>query len=266
VATAEALAVYEAGRLAQGALAAQVARDYVTLFPLLTKRGGVSSNAPFWLQTLVRLITQRRQVAAATAAQYLSAYRFAELGATTDGFSVLPVLDVPTEAITTSLMVLGPTAYRREVARQLGKHTSDLTDGDLDGARLPGGIEAKLAANGARAAMRHVRNGARDTLDRVIQEDPRTIGYFRTTSTHPCFFCAMLASRGPVYDKDSFDESDPRFHGPGNAKVHDGCGCDLRPLYTTAGADELTRVREFEALWKRTGNLQAFREAYEGRS
>lgn len=266
MATDQALAVYEAGRVAQGTLAARVAADYLTLFPLLTKNGRVSENTPTWLDLVVRLITVRRQQSAAMAAQYLAAYRLAEIGAVTDGFSVTPVLDVPLEAVTTSLMVLGPTAYRKEVARQVGKDTRDLTEGDLADARLSPGIQNKLAANGARAAMRHVRNGARDTTDRLIREDKRVLGYMRTTSTSPCYFCAMLASRGPVYDSDSFNASDPRFHGPGDAKVHDGCGCDLRPLYSTALPAELAKTREFEALWKRTGSIQRFREVYEGRA
>ncbi len=141
-----------------------------------------------------------------------------------------------------------------------------MTEADIRQARLSGLTEQKIAASATRAGMRHVSNGGRDAMDEVIRQDKRVVGYVRVTRDNPCFFCAMLASRGPVYEDQSFADSDPRFQGPGDQKVHDGCGCSLVPLYSRENPEFLARTREFEDLWKQTGSLIKFRQAFEGRS
>lgn len=48
----------------------------------------------------------------------------------------------------------------------------------------------------------------------------------RPTQTGPCGFCAMLASRGPVY-------SSERAAGAGANTFHDGCRCEIVPVFTS---------------------------------
>ena len=82
-------------------------------------------------------------------------------------------------------------------------------------------------------ARRHVERQVRGSAVRLTAEGSRRvarsvqskrIGWMRVTKGEaPCFFCVALASRGPVYEDDSFDRSDPRFTGPGDVKVHDSC-------------------------------------------
>lgn len=117
----------------------------------------------------------------------------------------------------------------------------------------------------AGAALRHVTNGGRDQLDENIAQDPLALGYYRTTKPGCCAFCAMLASRGAVYTDDSFEASDARFEGPGEHKIHDHCGCGMRPIYTRK--DPLPdNTSNFEALWievsksTRGGNREQQRE------
>jgi hypothetical protein len=251
-------------RVAQGRLAALTASQMLRLFPLLVTGGTIDLNTARWLEVALAALTTHRAASAALAAQFATAFRMIESG-TLDGFSPAPAITLPIDAVTTSLMVLGPQAYRREVARQLGVEPRDLTERALADARLPRPVQDKLAANTARAAMRHVQNGARDTLDNAIREDKAVVGYVRTTSGTPCYFCAMLASRGPVYQDDSFADSDPRFHGPGDQKVHDGCGCMLLPMYRRAGKQWPGRAKEFDALWRANPSITKFRQAYEGR-
>src|SRR5690606_32229579 len=86
-------------------------------------------------------------------------------------------------------------------------------------------------AGSAAAAMRHALNGGREAIIRSVNADRLALGHARATSGNPCSFCAMLASRGPVFKDDGFDRSDPRFSGPGEAKVHDNCTCSLEPVY-----------------------------------
>ena len=98
------------------------------------------------------------------------------------------------------------------------------------------------------AGIRHAINGSRGVTANVVQRDRKIIGYARVTDAKPCAFCALLASRGAVYSKDSFIESDSKFtanpHGAKNlpdgfrdiAKVHNSCTCTLRPVYSKSSA------------------------------
>jgi hypothetical protein len=251
-------------RVAQGQIGAATVAQILRLFPLLMSGGTIDTNSPRWLELAIAITTAQRARSAALAAQFATAFRLVESG-TLDGFAATPALTLPTEAVTTSLMVLGPQSYRREIAKQIGVDTKDLDARMLRENRLPQGIQLKLAANTARAAMRHAQNGGRDTLDDVMKNDAAVLGYVRTTSATPCWFCAMLASRGPVYDDDSFADSDPRFQGPGDQKVHDGCGCMLLPMYRRAGEQWPGRAKEFDALWREHPSALKFRQAYEGR-
>lgn len=256
-------------RAAQGRIAALTAAEMLQIWPVLVRGGRVEANVAQWLSLALALMARRRAQSAALGAQFATLYR-ALGGAAPDSFTPTPAVELNLEAARTSLIVLGPTAYRRELARQVGVGPRDLTPQDLVERRVAQGIQAKLAANVARASIRHVQNGARETLDDVIKNDRAVIGYFRSTSAEPCYFCALLASRGPVYVEDSFEDSDPRFTGPGNQKVHDACGCMLLPMYRRAETDEdraaLGRYREYDALWRANPSILAFRQAYEGRT
>jgi hypothetical protein len=107
----------------------------------------------------------------------------------------------------------------------------------------------------ASAVVRHAQAGGRETIYRATEEDRVALGWIRVTRAKPCAFCAMLASRGLQYrsfKEGSFAESDARFVGDGDAKVHDGCGCSLKPVY--AKNDPLVeRTAEFADMWSRWG-------------
>lgn len=108
-------------------------------------------------------------------------------------------------------------------------------------------------AGAMKAAVKHVVNGARDMTDELVRQKV-ALGYFRVTQSEmPCGFCLMLASRGPVYDDDSFAESDPRFTGPGKHKVHDGCMCTLRPVFTRSEDEWSEQARRADQVWRDHG-------------
>jgi hypothetical protein len=115
--------------------------------------------------------------------------------------------------------------------------------------------EAKeiAARNIAGATIRHVSNGGRQTLVDATERDTKALGYVRVTKDKPCFFCAMLASRGLVFAEDSFDASDPRFTGDGTAKVHDNCSCTMKPVNRRKDDPFLAKATDFEDLWSRWG-------------
>lgn len=259
--TAQGRALADAHRVKQGTISAAVAAQMLRIWPLL-----LAGRTDEWLRIAIALVTASRAQSAATAVQFAAAYRLVELG-TLDGFQVpRPRAEVNAEQVTTSMMVTGPQRLVKAKARLLGVDPSKLNEDDLRTTVLPSSVSDNLAAAPARAAQRHVQNGARDTMNDVTMADLGVQGWTRTTSLKPCWFCAMLASRGPVYDDNSFEDSDPRFEGPGQHKVHDGCGCMLLPLYRRAGEQWPGRAKEFDALWKQTGSAKEFRKAYEGRA
>jgi hypothetical protein len=92
---------------------------------------------------------------------------------------------------------------------------------------------------------RQVLTGGRETLLRSVAEDSEARGWARVTDGNPCSFCALLASRGPVYKQSTVD-----FH------AHDHCDCSGEPVYD--GSEWPGRAREFKALYN-----HATREARE---
>ena len=259
--TAQGRALEAAHRRRQSTLSALVAGQMLRAWALL-----LAGRTDDWLRVALAIMQASRTQSATQAAAFTAAYRLVELG-TLEGFvAPAPAVELNPEAATTSLMVLGPQRIRKEKARMLGVDSRELTEADLETTVLPKSLTDQLAVAPARAAMRHVQNGARDTFDQVTMADLGVQGWARVTSATPCWFCAMLASRGPVYDDDSFSESDPRFDGPGQYKVHDGCGCALVPLYRRAGEEWPGRAKEFDALWRQTGSALKFRQAFEGRN
>lgn len=104
----------------------------------------------------------------------------------------------------------------------------------------------------AGAAVRHVTSAGHRQIEDNVRADQLAIGWARTTKPGSCYFCAMLASRGFVYKEDSFTESNAKFEGIGEQKVHDSCGCGLRPLYNPS--DPLPdRTEALEQLWADSG-------------
>lgn len=97
----------------------------------------------------------------------------------------------------------------------------------------------------AKVATRITTDGGRAVVQRAVELDDEAIGWARVLNVNPCSFCALLASRGAAYKKDSFKNSDPRFLDgliKGVAKVHDGCRCGMRPVYNAADFHDSTAI------------------------
>lgn len=94
-------------------------------------------------------------------------------------------------------------------------------------------------------ATRFVADGGRGAIEQHVRRGLGPVGYARVVDADPCPFCAMLASRGVyymgeertvgLYRSDSFRDSDARFAGDGEFKVHDHCQCTLEPVYERGG-------------------------------
>jgi hypothetical protein len=167
----------------------------------------IDATRGLWLAASTDVLREQYATSTAIATDYLAAFREAETGAKPIAAPTAPAL--PAVAIA-SLEVTGPIAIKEAIAA----------------GATPAGAKARAFAPLARAAQLRVLDGGRGALQRGIRSDRRVIGYQRVTDGDPCYFCAMLASRGPVYSKNSFR----------NAKVHGGCGCTVEPVYSRDGA------------------------------
>jgi hypothetical protein len=125
-------------------------------------------------------------------------------------------------AITVSLNVTGPIGQKAKVAR--GKTSRQARD------------ESFVESSGA--ASRHVLTGGRQSLLTLLTEDDQVQRWIRVTDGEPCAFCAMLASRGPVY----LTEDSAGF------RAHDHCACTAEPVYHL-DAPWPGRAQEFHKLW-----------------
>lgn len=182
------------------------------------------------------------------------------------------------EQIRTSVEFVGIRETARDFARIEATRQSELAKEDgtagADSAnRSAAGARQRVMDEGLRrtagTAVRFVTTAGHDQVIDNVRADKAALGWTRTTKPACCFFCAMLASRGPVYKQDSFEQSNARFIGLGDHKVHDNCGCGLRPLYS-AGDPLPERSEEFDQLWidhaaRFSGPeaIKAFRKAYE---
>lgn len=242
----------EGHRLAQLRIAAETVQLMRSTWALLDPFD-LDATTPRWLDVSTRLLVRQHARSAAMSAQYLRSFRAVELSIS--DFSPLLADPLNPARAATSLTVTGPVAIKQQMSRSV-----PLTQ-----------AVATAEAMSAGAAMRHALNGGRTTLLTNVERDRAALGHVRVTDSDPCFFCAMLASRGPVYKDGSFARSDPRFTGPGEAKVHDDCGCTIEPVYRP-DAEWPGRAREFADLWAETARglpageaRREFRRAYEAR-
>ncbi len=238
-------------------------------------RARVSADDPEsierWLAALVPLIMRERNASAVRSALYGNTIRTLEVGLE-DGFRFDSLQGgMPSEniekAIRTSLVVTGPVALRSRIEKISGRDVSPLEE-----KALLAKAHDQSGAGAAAAAVRHVLGGGRTSLIDGVARDKKALGWVRLTRAEPCYFCALLASRGAVYKGDSFEDSDTMFDGPGEVKVHDSCQCSLKPVYRRDD-EMLDRSKDFLDIYTastkgKSGRaaILAFRKAYEGRA
>lgn len=243
-ATAVGRRLTEAHRLAQSRLGAQVVSQMLTAWRLIDP-ANVDASVDRWLRVSRPIVVAGRTRSAALASTYVRAFRQAEIG---EAFDQLVELDpLSMEAIDTSLLVTGPITLKTATRRS--------------------GIDVAIslaAAAAAAAAMRHALSGGRDMINNTVEADGRALGYFRVTSGSPCSFCAMLASRGPVYKSEQ--SASRRADG---RKYHDDCQCGVEPVYREDAAWP-PGSRRFRELWNEStlglsgkDARNAFRRAFE---
>lgn len=227
--TAEADRITQSYRAAQTRVAAlaTVAMDQV--WPLLDPTN-VDGTSARWLVATQAIVQSRRTLSTRLAARYMVLHKQAELGPGAEPPPVQLAPPVENARLATSLLVTGPFAVREALA---------------GGVSLAEAMDAARAQS-AGAAIRHTLNGGRDTITATVQADRDAVGWFRRCRGDACAFCAMLASRGPVYKQET-----------ASFQPHDTCYCTPEPAYSrdTPWPDESVRFKE---LWD-----EAQREAAE---
>jgi hypothetical protein len=207
------------------ALGSDISKDWHNL----ASNGGdlVKVNDAFLAIALPKLEAAYRRAAILTKG-YASSIRSAELKP--DGYN-MPLIDpFNREKATSSLSVMGMVEMRQSLARgETLTKALDLSTTGIDG-----------------VGTAFVADGGRDFIQALAQDDTKLLGYARVTDGDPCSFCAMLASRGPTYTKESFQDSNDRFSDPAfppevadgssAAKTHDHCCCVLMPVWSNSNA------------------------------
>ena len=219
-----------------------------------------------WLDLVIPALIRRSDSGANSAAEFFTALRRIELGVNAGPFSPEAAIGVIDPGVRKSLLAVGPYDYMNKASdiRNLDVGPQQEKALLLDAKQM---TTKKLVG----AALRHAQAGSRQTIHDNAERDEVAIGYVRVTKNDPCHFCAMLASRGLRYrafKEGSFDLSDARFTGDGDAKVHDNCGCSLKPVYTDndPGVKRTEKFADMWSMWGAGGGSDAalrFRRGYE---
>lgn len=202
-----------------------------------------------WLELMIPRLIRASDNGARDAAAFFAAIRRLEVPGAAP-FTAIPATGFIDEGVRRSLLTVGPFDYMNKAAQ-----IRTLEVGPNQEKALLAEAKQVTAKKIAASTVRHAQGGARQTIHGNAEQDRVALGWVRVTRAKPCFFCAMLASRGLRYrafKEDSFELSDARFTGDGDAKVHDECGCSLKPVYVTN--DPLVEATDQWAdMWERWG-------------
>lgn len=223
------------------------------------------SSIERWLTLVVSKLISSNDSGARRAAAYFQAARALEVP-DAPRFSAVASIGTVDDGVRQSLLAVGPYQVTNKVikAREAGMKPEEVK---IVQSRATREAVRALAAS----TIRHAQTGSRQTIDDNARQDRTALGWIRVTKANPCFFCAMLASRGiqwRPFDEGSFDESNARFSGDGNAKVHDECGCAMKPVWSD-NEPLLKKSEEFADMWSTWGNgtsmeaVRNFRVGYE---
>lgn len=272
--TAEGTRITTAFRRSQLAVRARMLREVVRLWPLLDLRR-LDATGGEWLRLMVALVLSFRAQSAREASSFYEQVRAAELPGA-EPYRALWAQSAVTDVdpIRTSLLVTGPVMIKRATANAL--RTPPETSGPVDLDRLLRAESATALERVSGAATRHVLDGARETLRQEGARDGRAVAFTRMSDGDPCYFCALMISRGAVYrSQDSAGRAaNDRFDGDGIYKFHDHCGCTVVPVFdldTPPSAQET----KYQALYEQAKTnssesrkpvLDEFRWLVEGRT
>lgn len=212
----------ERHRVQQVALRAGVSRDVVSLLRDLFDVDNADRAWPAIRSMLAAMSTQQHATSATMANTYYGQAR-TEAGA---GGAFIPITPaaLAEELLRVVLDSTGIAAFKRAIG--LGKTPEEALQ--IAGVTLSG------------AVSRLVLSGGRDSILGNVRRDRQAVGWARLTDKDPCAFCAMLASRGPVY----------RSKRTAEFPAHDHCACMPVPAWNRDEA-WLQHSRDLYEQWQK---------------
>jgi hypothetical protein len=218
--TPEGRALTEQHRIWQALLGAEAAASVLELAALIDPTN-IDAGVDEWLEQMVALQQVTHVAGVDEAIKYLRNFRIAELG--TEAAANMPVVDVPFDPKVATRNV----AWAPQVAKTLTGR----------GARP---VDAWAQATKAVAAkvQHETLEAGRDVVERSAEKAGSA--WRRVADSNPCAFCALLASRGPVYNRSTVVAKLDGF------KFHYHCGCSMEEV--PGGIDDW-KPSEREQLW-----------------
>jgi hypothetical protein len=207
-------------RVEQARLSAEVTRGVLALW-LATYEPGSPSVWRALVAGLTALVNRFRNRSSRQAVTY---YLESRSAARAPGLFVpRMVLEPPPALIEATAQITGARSYGRSLT-----------------ARMP---ETQAIQNSgvqiAGAMSRITLDAGRQTVMDAVEEDREAIGWIRITDADPCAFCAMLASRGPVFSEDTAD-----------FQAHAHCACIAAAVWSRDEA-WLGHSEDLYQQWKR---------------
>lgn len=191
------IAVAAAARGVQLAIRAQALRDAMRVWPLL-ERARLGETFGTWLQVMAAIVNTYRGQSATAAGRFYGAARAHALDSPTPDALIHLAPQAEWSLLRNALGFSGPGMMTRDVAKPNTALSTTL------------GTTARL-----------VLDAGRQTVADTARADKAAVGWYRVTDGHPCSFCALLASRGVVYKKDT-----------SAFKSHNDCGCSGAPAFS----------------------------------
>lgn len=182
---------------AQSALGRRTAAKVLALWDLLDPNN-LDTSSFRWLSAALGEVLTAHQQSALLAQRFIDRYRALVLPESVP----LPPLTLPppqTQAIATSLRVVGPVSIKAAMAR---------------GVPLDRAVRTAQTMVG-RAAQRHVLTGGDQVIVDALGRDPEASGWRRRLSGDSCKFCTAPENQT----------------GRGAFRRHDGCDCRPVPAY-----------------------------------
>jgi hypothetical protein len=212
-------ALTEEHRQAQAGLRTHALRDFLLLWPLWN---GDPASFGQLVQATQPLVRVYHGLSATVAAAYYEAFRKAEAVTGTATPKLAAALDPA--AVAASMYVTGQTMARNA----------------LGAGQSPEQVRKSALVRVSGSVTRHVLAGGRDTILQSVAADPEALGWARVTDGDPCAFCAMIASRGPVF----------KTEAAADFQAHDYCACVAEPAYK--GSKWPGNGREYRKIYNRS--------------
>lgn len=231
-------------RVQQATLRALVVRDVLRLWLRLFDPLNARNSWPVIRLALTALVRDRAGMSSSLATRYYMESR--TLARATGSFTAVQAPPPAAELIDGTADSTGLGAFLHAV--KAGQ--------SVERARTNAGIQL----SGSTSKL--VLDAGRDTVQQAVLADDEAIGWARVTDAKPCYFCAMLASRGPSYKS----EQTAAF------QAHDHCACVAAAVFSHdeawLGNAEALQQRWDEATQGRSGRdaITAWRQHWEDRT